>query len=324
MNDRRVARLLLGVVMPALTLAAGVVPLLAWRDRLPDPMATHFTLSGNPNGSMSVSAFLTLITIMVVLAVSCQSIVALRSRSLKAQRASTFAWIGGFLAGLGAASGLLLVFVQLDVSRWQAASFPWWLAIAMVVPALLFGLVSARLAAKLAAHPDRPDLGEVPTLRLGSEERALWTERLRSTGFTWAAGAALVAAAAGVVVTRWWLVVPCAVLGVAFSAFSKIVVSVDCTGLTVAYGSLGWPQTHVATHRIEQAAVIDVHPGDWGGWGYRGSLKLMRRAAVVVRSGPGMRLDLHDGSVFVVTVDNPDDGAALLNAEVRRPESQGC
>lgn len=44
----------------------------------------------------------------------------------------------------------------------------------------------------------------------------------------------------------------------------------------------------------------------------------MRQAAIVHRAGPGIRLDLADGKVFVVTVDNPETPVALLNAKVNR------
>ena len=81
--------------------------------------------------------------------------------------------------------------------------------------------------------------------------------------------------------------------------------------------------TSVPLRRIATAQAIDIHPTDWGGWGYRGSLTLMKRAAVVLRAGPGIRLDLHDGEVFVVTIDDPDRPARLLNAEASRLTAAG-
>jgi hypothetical protein len=36
-------------------------------------------------------------------------------------------------------------------------------------------------------------------------------------------------------------------------------------------------------------------------------------AAVVVRRGPALRLSLRDGKTFLVTVDDAETGAALLN-----------
>ena len=84
------------------------------------------------------------------------------------------------------------------------------------------------------------------------------------------------------------------------------------------YGMLPWPRTSIDVVEIESASAIDVRPMEWGGWGYRGTLTLMKQAAVVLRAGPGIRLDLTDGRVFVVTVDNPEPAVALLNAEVGR------
>ncbi len=67
--------------------------------------------------------------------------------------------------------------------------------------------------------------------------------------------------------------------------------------------------------------MIDAKPRDWGGWGYRGSLFLMKQAAVVLRKGPAIRVDLKNGKVFVVTVDDPTQGVAVLNAYARSEES---
>ena len=87
--------------------------------------------------------------------------------------------------------------------------------------------------------------------------------------------------------------------------------------LTVRYGFLGWPRTSVPLHRIATARAIEIRPTEWGGWGYRGNLALMNRAAVVLRAGPGLRLDLHDGKVFVVTIDNPETIA--INSSTPKP-----
>lgn len=64
--------------------------------------------------------------------------------------------------------------------------------------------------------------------------------------------------------------------------------------------------------QIEVVEVIDVNPWRWSGWGYRGSLKVFRRAAFVARRGPGIKVTLKDGRVFVVTVDDAEEGARVL------------
>jgi len=111
--------------------------------------------------------------------------------------------------------------------------------------------------------------------------------------------------------------VPLLVVGVVNQAFTSVRVSVDATGMRVAYGWLRWPSTRIGIDAIRQATAIDVRPSAWGGWGYRGSLRLNRRAAVVVRAGEGLRLDLRGGRVFLVTVDGAVNAAGLLNDTLR-------
>jgi hypothetical protein len=68
---------------------------------------------------------------------------------------------------------------------------------------------------------------------------------------------------------------------------------------------------------------FEVDPRRYGGWGYRGSLRLYRRAALNLRKGAGLRLELHDGRVFVVTVDDADTASQrmrpMLAAAARGP-----
>lgn len=85
-------------------------------------------------------------------------------------------------------------------------------------------------------------------------------------------------------------------------------------------GPGGWPTVSIPVAEIEGAEVIDVRPLRYGGWGYRGSLRLFRRAAVTLRSGPGLRLALTGGRVFVVTVDGPQGALAHLPTAAPAPE----
>jgi lysylphosphatidylglycerol synthetase-like protein (DUF2156 family) len=106
--------------------------------------------------------------------------------------------------------------------------------------------------------------------------------------------------------------VPAAVLLLVYLAFGWIRVSVDARGLRIRYGLLPRPVTSVPLDHVSQAERIDLRPLEWGGWGYRGSRKAFRRAAVVLRSGDAIKLKLTDGSEFAVTVDDAATGAAVL------------
>ncbi|MDX1511054.1 MAG: hypothetical protein R3249_06890 [Nitriliruptorales bacterium] len=95
---------------------------------------------------------------------------------------------------------------------------------------------------------------------------------------------------------------PLAVVGLAMLAFSSITLIVDHTGVEVRYGPTPF-RTRVRAADIRSVSVVDVNPWRWG-WGYRMSRRLFKRAAIVVRGGPGVRLEIADGtSLTIVTVD---------------------
>jgi hypothetical protein len=103
-----------------------------------------------------------------------------------------------------------------------------------------------------------------------------------------------------------------AVVCLVLIAFVSIDVTVDERGLTVASGALPFVRVRFPLERITSAEAIDVNPWRWGGWGYRGSVRIFRRAAWVLRRGPGIKVNLARGRVFVVTVDDAEAGAAAL------------
>jgi hypothetical protein len=104
--------------------------------------------------------------------------------------------------------------------------------------------------------------------------------------------------------------------GVATLPFISIRVVVDGDGVRVIYWRLPWPASRIPLARITGASVIDLRPLKWGGWGYRGSLRLFRKAAVVLRAGEALRLDLVGHGLFVITVDGAADGAGWLTGHL--------
>ena len=107
--------------------------------------------------------------------------------------------------------------------------------------------------------------------------------------------------------------------------FAKIAVTAGPHGLTIAYGPFGWPTQTIALDDIEHASVMDdLNPWKWGGWGYRGTLRLFKRAAVNLRRGPAIRLDLTRRRLFIVTVDQPALGVNVINQAIElRPKRPG-
>ena len=156
------------------------------------------------------------------------------------------------------------------------------------------------------------------TVGADADERLVWVGRLHSIWPTVVGGvigtmggvvAVLVGGAAGIGLI---------VAGSCVTLLTSVHVTADRHGLTVVDGPFEWPRTRIALTQTGSTEAIDVRPMQHGGWGYRGSLHLFPRAAVVVRAGQGIRLDLVDGKRFVVTVDDAENGAGTINDLVTR------
>ncbi|MHB0928716.1 MAG: hypothetical protein ACYC3W_07325 [Candidatus Nanopelagicales bacterium] len=103
------------------------------------------------------------------------------------------------------------------------------------------------------------------------------------------------------------------VLGVVAAIWSsRLAVEIDATELRVRFGP-GWPVRRIPWSRVISVEYLTVHPLQWGGWGYR-ILPLRRAQAVVLRAGEGLRLELSNGSSFVLTVDQADQALDAIRA----------
>ena len=232
----------------------------------------------------------------------------------------------GVLAGLLTGGGVGIVTLRALTERLdEAGGRASFMAFGSVV---LLAVVLAKLggqqAIAFAKQHRATSQAPTPVMDLEPGERAVWSTTLTSRWLLLPAVFILVVGPLTMLAPGAppWLLAVVVLAGVACLSLASIRVTAGNDGLSVRYGVLPWPATNITLDRIESATVIDVRPMEWGGWGYRGMLTLMRQAAVVLRAGPGLRLDLTDGRVFVVTVDEPEIGAGLLNAEVARQPSQ--
>lgn len=319
-------RAVLGAAIPMVVLAAGLGPYLAYRSDLPERVASHYGISGRPDGSMTPEMFLIAVGTLVVLGSAMCAAIALTRRRFQPMVAPTVSFVGAFVGALG--SGILAItsIGQRGLDRWQDATLSPGALVACIAASLIVGSAAARIASTLPSDGDTGADSAPPAMDLAPGERAFWTSTLSARWPLLLGLAALLIALIALGLTGPtdpWIAVVLLLPAIAITTFSRIRVTADRSGLTVRYGFLGWPRTSVPVRRIAIARAIDIRPTEWGGWGYRGSLTLMKRAAVVLRAGPGIRLDLHDGKVFAVTIDNPDNPARLLNAEASRLAAAG-
>jgi hypothetical protein len=309
-RDHSILRTLLGIVLPALTVAAALLPLWLLRSRLPEPLATHWSLGGTPNGAMPISALTLLVGVMSGAAAAMMAIFARRRPAIRGEIAAPVA-IAGFVAGLIASVSWFTVSANLDAASWRYAQN---LGFGRMVLALLAGgLLATALAwaarpleSAATLAPDIPRAGLAPGVRVVwvSSARAGWAAPLVIFGTAIAALMVQVSinAALGALL-----------VGAAGLFFTSIRMTVDRSGVEIAYGLFGWPVQRVQLADIRQATALKIEPMTWGGWGYRGSLRMMRRAAVVLRGGEGMKLELSGDRVLAITIDDATQGAGVLN-----------
>ncbi len=307
-------RIALACVHIAVLLTTTTVVLVG-RSDLRAQVATHFTLSGRPDATMERNIFCWVVLNAAVLITLLGLVTAwrVRGRSVLSSWSASLAFAGAMLAGFVTWT----VGTQRVGGNAPPATGPSILAIALIVGS---ALTCAALASTLALRGTDEWLSSavLPRLGLGDQESATWTRRLRSPWFLLFAGIGVVFAIVGLFVGLIPLVVVGLVTAIVNVEAHTIRVRVDRLGLRIAWGPFGVPATRITLDRIATASPIDVKPREWGGWGYRGSLRFWGRAAAVLRRGPGIRVDLRDGRTFAVTIDDADTAAALLNDYVAR------
>jgi len=114
--------------------------------------------------------------------------------------------------------------------------------------------------------------------------------------------------------TAFSAVVVAVVVVLASRIVARVVQTADGRRFEVVYGPGGMIRQSFDATDIEHAQATSLSSLRTGGWGYRGSLALLRRAAVVTRSGDALRLDLSRGRRFAITVDDPTSFAEALNS----------
>jgi hypothetical protein len=83
--------------------------------------------------------------------------------------------------------------------------------------------------------------------------------------------------------------------------------------LEILYGPGPMVCQRFTPEQILGASAQQLSFAQMGGWGYRGSLRLFRYAALSTRRGDALLVNLRGGRRFVVTVDEPDAFAHALN-----------
>jgi MFS family permease len=298
-------------------LPAALIPLTArvWAGRLPDPLPSHWDHAGRVDDTTSVGATVT--TLLVVAAVPlAAALVATLTPSLRWRvRRAVIGVAGAVTAG---AAALWLMTVALSAGTATAADVPgpsWHIMVLLLGPAA-WGALVARACGTPPAEPastDPPPAG-LARLDLAPGQRAAWTEAPPTPRAVWVALVPLLVTAVALAIgVNAWVAGAPLIAAVVVLVFMRTRLTVDNRGVTVGFGPWGRPRVRVPMREIVSAAPTTVRVADWGGWGYRYSLDTRGRG-LILRSGPGVRLELSSDRYFVATVRDPATVSALVNS----------
>jgi len=313
------------VGLPLLVGAASVLVARSWLPSLPATVATHWDGAGRANGFASASTAVWLPGLGAVVGVVLAALVLPVTHRVGSMRRLT----GGLTTAVAAfvsVLALLSLAPQRGIADARDAHLSGLAVLLAVLAAGLGAVLGAALtpgAAPGAARASEPVPAHAPRAVLGDDEDVAWScwSRVAAGGYV-AAALALVPLVVIAVASRGLplAVAPAfAVLAVLVVSMSSFRVLVGPDGLRVR-SVLGWPHFHIPLDEVAEAAVVRLNAfTDFGGWGVR--LGRGGRFGVVLRSGPALQVRRGDGMLFVVTLDRPEEAAALLNSLAERARS---
>ena len=312
MNRRSVAT----VVLPIVAIAGALLVFASFQDRLPDQVATHWGVNGTADRFMSKGSLPIFLAgfsaimggLFAVIAISVQrSMIGLRFL-----RAMPLALVS-FILSLG----LILTGIQLDGG--DANTLPGW-----AIPlALLIGVSGWVLAAWIVGAdevlPSTNAPGPAGATRVGLAEgsTAVWSGQTPVANVIPVLAAILIVLAFALGWFAGWfllaILLPVAALLVGSSMYR---ITVGPNGLRVAGILFGLPRIRVPLDQMASAEAGTVNAWSFGGWGLR--MGVNGESAVITRSGPALIVHRTDGAALRVSLDNPEELAAVLTTLMDR------
>ncbi|MFD1721874.1 hypothetical protein [Amnibacterium endophyticum] len=310
-----VALLLAGAPLAAIVLAGVVL-----KPRLGAVTASHWSGTAvRPDGFTSTEPmFWTSAAITTVLGVGgLVGVVAVaRGRGSRVWPA-----VASLAAGLTACAWIAAAWATADAADVQRAALGARLAI-MLIPAALAVCVYLLLP---ATPVQETEAATVPALPAGSGDRLAWSGTTGSPVLAVVVSvvALLFAAmlAAAVISREPAVVISAVVLLLATLAallLEPVRLTVDRRGVRLRSALLRVPLIRVRLSDIAEVVTDTIEPARWGGWGYRVS---GAGIAYVARRGPGIVVKRRNGTAVAITVDRPEDPAAVANTLSRLASS---
>ncbi len=307
--------LVAALIVPLLILAALTLYPLTWLDQLPALVPSHWDASGQPDSFEAPMGLA-----LTMLAIGGATIAALwglgfalgkellTRRILAGTNVFMAVLLGGIVLGTlsasrtGAAADMnidMFIFTSMGVG--VAAGF------------LVAYLVRPEPKVLATGHPDIKS----PRTALSDLEVGVWVTRTDSkTGYIIAGANVVLMIGIMVLSQLWWTSILFLGLSVVMIIMFAWDVRVDATGLTVVSVARA-PKRHLPLDEIESAEVAQISAmGDFGGYGLRTGFS--GSTGVILRSGTALQVNLSGNRTFYITIDDAEEGAALLNTLIDR------
>ena len=309
----RRAHLLVCVALVATVAATYLAAVALVGGDLPDRLAVHFGVDGVADGSMDRGAALLVFGVLAVgLPAVLLAVFAVGQWWRGASARMTSALVCGLSAGL-ASLFLGLVWRHRGLTDVSGLTMTPSMALWPLVAAFGVGLLAASL---LPRDLPQPDPQAVDPLVIAPGDRVSWFGQVRTTQLVlWVLLAGvLVVVVATLLSGQWWLALVALLVVLLVAATTSFRVTIDRDGLRWR-SALGLPRGQVPLSAVTGVSVVDVRPGDYGGYGIR---TVPGATAVVTRHGPALQVLRGEGRRFVITVDDPAVAASVLEGLRRR------
>lgn len=297
-----------GILIPVLFAFGGVALTKLWESRLPEKIATHWSMTSPDGFATPLSNAWTLALLTLLLGGGLAAVAALAPAMLMMRRFMIV--IGLVVVGLVAAGQIASLTAQLDVGDPSQIPAPFWALGAGSLAGCAVGLLGASL---LRDYRPRTMATEPPNRALPRSDAQL--PITDNVGFSTKGSLILVLSimAPGVVlacVSSPWLLALFGIITLLFVPLTRFRIVVDDTDIRVF--NMGMAAMTYSIDEIVGAKVAEIQPfADFGGWGLRTNGR--RNYGIVTRSGPAVVITFAGGDRLTVTTPKAEDMAGALN-----------
>lgn len=310
---RRVAALTLLVAV------AFVATALAIQSDLPTQVATHWSGRGAPDGFTSREhAWLTVAVPVGVVALLLAPLSAVVARSFGDEAR----WMLGLPVATATMTGTITLgslWLQRGLTNATEMALPGWLMPVGLVTGGVVGWAGVQLAGRSTGPPTTSAGAPADAPRTQLPDGAvLWRGTTpRSSALQVAAGIVAVVGLVTAAVVSWWLLLLFVPLVALLLSSAQFNVAVGAGGAVASGTLLGWPRVTVPLDTVTAAEPVTTRFVDFGGWGIRLSTSL-DSLGVVPRHGPAVQLRRTIESSVLISLDNPDEVAGIVNSLLDR------